>query len=74
MAHFVGGPYDGQELPANPEMIKRIRLPEPDSSAGMLLDTLLKESTTGHSEWPYRYELDEGSDPPTYRFVEDFSE
>lgn len=74
MARFIGGPYDGQELPANPEVVKRIRLPDPDSSAGMLIDTLLKESTTGHGEWPHRYEVDETSQPPVYRFVEEFSE
>jgi hypothetical protein len=75
MAQFVGGPSDGQNLPVDPKFIKKIRLPEPESDAGILVDALVIDTrTVDRVDWPHKYELDATVDPPVYRFVGEWAQ
>jgi hypothetical protein len=66
MAKFVGGPYDGMDLPFDPLVLKRLNLPEKKH-----LDEFLSvPDTTSKFSWPHLYELDPDSDEPRYRYVE----
>lgn len=68
MPQFIGGPYDGMELPANPEIVRVINLPDPDSPLGFVVEGLVKESTSD-GDWPYQYSVDDSVTPAVYRFV-----
>lgn len=75
MTKFVGGPYDNEDLPVDPKFIKRIRLPEPESDAGVLVDALVIDTrTVDRVDWPHKYELDNSADPAVYRFVDEWSQ
>lgn len=64
MTKFVGGPYDGRELPIEPEMSHLWLPPEEE------LDTFLREpTTTARPGWLSRYWLDNSVEPPVYRFA-----
>lgn len=73
MTQFIGGPYDGQDLPANPQTVERIALPDPETTKGMFLETVVKQSSTNTEDWPHKYELDRSVDPPVYRHVSQWS-
>lgn len=66
MTRFIGGPYDGQDLPIDERLLPIVHLPPPGEVQSMLSDPLATSSTN----WPFVYEVDGESDPPVYRFVE----
>ena len=72
MTQFIGGPYDGQDLPANPQTIERISLPDLDATQGISLETVVSQST-GATDWPHKYEVDDSVAPPVYRHVDQWS-
>lgn len=66
MTQFIGGPYDGRDLPFDPRTLRRVNLPEEHELEAFLNP---RDSTSLHS-WPYHYVADATRDPPVYRFVE----
>lgn len=48
MTLFVGGPYDGKELPVASSMVE-VRLPNPEEFAGY------NPQATSHLNWPHVY-------------------
>lgn len=66
MGKFVGGPYDGMELPFDPTVLSRVNLPE----KRYLKEFLEVPDRTSKLSWPHRYEADLSTDPPQYRYVE----
>lgn len=64
MTLFVGGPYDGRDLPVNPDLVKTVRLPEVDE-----WDATGDPDATVPRKCPYVYEVDAATTPPQFRFV-----
>lgn len=65
MALFVGGPFDGQDLPVDPKLLSNVRLPSEDQ----LDEFLTNPGASAHRVWPNLYVADLDVDPPVYRFV-----
>ncbi len=65
MTLFVGGPYDGHDLPVDPDILEHIRLPTKGALDAFLHDTL--SSTEGMT--PHLYSADKSSVPAVFRFV-----
>lgn len=70
MTRFVGGPYDGRDLPIDSSMAKMLRLPRPEELGAFLGECEADPAVTGKLDWPFLYKLDETTTPPHYRFVE----
>jgi hypothetical protein len=70
MTLFVGGPHDGRDLPIPPKA-KWLRLPPEDELEAYLGLAESDPEVTGKQDWPYLYQLDESTDAPVYRLVED---
>jgi len=66
MAKFVGGPYDGMDLPFDPHVLRRVNLPDKEH----LAEYLNVPDTTTKFSWPHVYEADTTVNPPHYRFIE----
>lgn len=65
MSRFIGGPYDGEDLPVDASVLPKLRLP-----AKYQLETFLADPRlTTSQKWPHHYEADTSVDPPVYRFV-----
>ncbi len=71
MTMFVGGPYDGQDVPIEPPFAKTIRMPREDELDAFLTDVGSDPGVTGKQDWPFLYELDEQASQPRYHFVEE---
>ena len=56
MTLFVGGPYDGEDLPYNPYSTRRVRLPDANSNSDMESSDSLGSMNTADAEWPHQYE------------------
>jgi hypothetical protein len=69
MALFVGGPYDGFDLPVDPTLSRQVRLPPKDEIDDFVKARQKDPGATGKHHWPYLYELDSSTSPPCYRFV-----
>ena len=67
---FVGGPYDGRDLPVDPSLTKSIRLPRPTELDPFVTESKTDPGRTGKVDWPFVYELNDAARPPHYRFVE----
>jgi hypothetical protein len=65
MTLFVGGPYDGQDLPIDPERVEHIRLPSKDPMDAFLQETL----NSKEGMLPHLYSADKSVSPVVYRFV-----
>lgn len=65
MALFVGGPYDSHDIPVDASVIRVIDLPAPEHFDEYTFDV----EATGDTDWPHRYERDDTSEPPVFRFV-----
>jgi hypothetical protein len=63
MTLFVGGPYDGTDLPFDPQLAKSVRLPRPEEVSPMLEERRDDPGITDRHDWPYVYELDESVNP-----------
>jgi len=70
MTRFEGGPYDGKDLPFDPEVAKTIRLPAPEEMSPFLNDRQVDPGATEKHDWPFVYELDETRQPPVYQFAQ----
>ncbi len=66
MARFIGGPYDGRDMPFDPCVLRKLNLPEKDH----IEEFLSAHDTTTLKRWPHYYEADNQQQPPVYRFVE----
>ncbi len=71
MALFIGGPYNGHDLPFDPDLTKIIRLPLPEAMTPFAETAVDDPGATGKQDWPFLYKLDESVSPPWYRFVEE---
>lgn len=69
MTMFVGGPYDGEDLPYNPYSTRRVRLPEVNGDSEGESSDSLGSMNTADAEWPHQYEADLSKSPPVYRFI-----
>ena len=69
MTRFIGGPYDGRDLPIDPPFAKVIRLPREDELDAFLGEGGDDPGSTASFDWPYVYEFDTGFIMPQYRFV-----
>lgn len=63
MTAFIGGPYDGQDLPYDPHSARHVRMPD----AGERIAP--GEVGTVDADWPHIYEADLQAEPAVYRFV-----
>lgn len=64
MTLFIGGPYDGEDLPLEPT-VRILRLPPREKLTELFFDP----SATGEADWPYRYERDDTVTPTVYRLT-----
>lgn len=64
MALFVGGPFDGDDLPYDPKTSPHIRMPDVEPKTGVSGD-----KATVRGSRPHIYEADLHVDPPVFRFV-----
>lgn len=64
MALFIGGPYDGQNLPVEPGKTTQ-RLPD----AADLQVFLNDPKATTSSVWPHVYHVDYSGNEPVYRYA-----
>lgn len=63
MTLFVGGPYDGKDLPFDPYKIKRVPLPPGEAP------TVSEDLTqTADEDWNCIYKADVSTSPPVYRY------
>lgn len=60
MALFVGGPYDGQDLPVDWE--QDVYLPAPDQFESF------GSKATMDQKWPHHYVADYSGETPFYRY------
>jgi len=67
MTLFVGGPFDGEDLPYNPYSTRRVRLP--DNQLDVDSSDTMGSMSTADVEWPHQYEADVTTSPPVYRYV-----
>lgn len=65
MTKFHGGPYDGQDLPVDPDESPEIALPDQDQINLMLRNP----AQTTDPTWPHLYRVDYEVTPPVFRFV-----
>lgn len=65
MTLFIGGPYDGEDLPIDPGSVRVLRLPPRDKLNELFFDP----SATGEADWPFRYERDNSVAPPVFRLT-----
>jgi hypothetical protein len=63
MTTFVGGPYNGQDLPYDPRSARHVRMPDPGARVQP------GDVGTVDADWPHIYEADLKADPPVFRFV-----
>lgn len=61
MVLFIGGPYDGEDLPVDRKLTE-VRLPALNQFDQYRADK------TASKNWPYIYLRDDTEDPPVYRF------
>ncbi|MEK6239399.1 MAG: hypothetical protein N2C14_32175 [Planctomycetales bacterium] len=69
MTKFIGGPYDGMDLPFDPKFLQQVNLPETEEQLEAFLNS---PDGTSSSNWPYRYDVDRDADPVVYRFREPY--
>ena len=67
MTLFVGGPYHGQDIPIEPPLDVKIRLPEPSGLDAVLNKMTSDPNATIPQHWPYVYELDNAMGDDFYR-------
>lgn len=70
MTRFVGGPYDGQDLPVDPSLTRSIRLPNAHELDSFLQQWEADPGATGKHDWPHVYSADTDVVPPLYRYVD----
>lgn len=65
MTLFVGGPFDGADLPFDPRFVKHVKLPPREHFDDFCNDP----DQTAENEWPHHYVADSMIDFPVYRFA-----
>ena len=70
MTLFVGGPYHGRVLPIEP-FAGTLRLPAESELDALLGLAKQDPRATVDQDWPFLYQLDDSTDQPFYRYVED---